>query len=63
MTRHEFRDQWWQLIRNGRWGTCSGCPRDNAGFAHPHLCENTERYDHYLTEAALVAMGLPEAWK
>ena len=34
-----------QILRNGRWGTCAGCPRDAQGI-HPENCPYTERYDH-----------------
>lgn len=34
------------LLRNGRWGTCSGCPRDPDGTIHPEQCQFTRRYDH-----------------
>lgn len=33
------------ILRNGRWGTCVGCPRDVDG-AHPEHCAYTDRYDH-----------------
>lgn len=35
-----------QMLLNGRWGTCSGCPRDADGRPHPERCVNTDRYDH-----------------
>ncbi len=35
--------------RNGRWGTCSGCPRTIAGGIFPEFCADTARYDHQLT--------------
>lgn len=38
------------VARNGRWGTCGGCPRDAEGRAYPERCEFTGRYDHNLTE-------------
>jgi len=38
-----------QFMRNGRWGTCAGCPRDNQNHAYPEFCSNTNRYDHQLT--------------
>jgi hypothetical protein len=37
-----------QFIRNGRWGTCAGCPRDEDGNVYPEFCGYTERYDHQL---------------
>lgn len=45
----KFRDHFAQFGRNGRWGTCVGCPRDATGAAYPEFCEYTERYDHQLT--------------
>ncbi len=36
------------LSRNGRWGTCGDCPRDEDGFPQPESCVNTARYDHWL---------------
>ena len=41
------------FARNGRWGTCSGCPQDGAGRVLPELCVYTQRYDHQLTFDAL----------
>lgn len=38
------------LDRYGRWGTCVDCPRRD-GVVYPEECENTDRYDHRLTEA------------
>jgi hypothetical protein len=37
------------LLRFGRWGTCSGCPRDPDGFPRPDLCEFTARVDHNIS--------------
>lgn len=37
-----------QLARNGRWGTCSGCPEDHNGVIYPERCQFTDRYDHNL---------------
>lgn len=45
----ECADGFRQLARNGRWGTCSRCPRDARGDAYPEFCESTDRYDHQLT--------------
>ena len=42
-----------QLTRNGRYGTCGGCPRDVFGQAYPEFCASTERIDHQLTLANL----------
>lgn len=39
--------------RNGRWGTCSGCPLDGNGAQVPELCQFTNRYDHLLPIDAL----------
>lgn len=44
---------WRCFTRNGRWGTCAGCPRAFDGEAFPEFCEFTERYDHQLTLTAL----------
>lgn len=33
------------MLRNGRWGTCVGCPRDG-NSVHPEICSETRRYDH-----------------
>jgi len=37
------------IARNGRWGTCSGCPRDAKGNVFPERCEFTNRYDHNIS--------------
>jgi hypothetical protein len=37
-----------QFMLNGRWGSCSGCPRDPDGFPRPERCANTDRYDHQI---------------
>ena len=42
-------DHFKQFMRNGRWGTCASCPRDNQNHAYPEFCEYTDRYDHQLT--------------
>jgi succinate dehydrogenase/fumarate reductase-like Fe-S protein len=42
----EMKDAFEQFARNGRWGTCGGCPRDVNGRAIPELCANTKMYDH-----------------
>lgn len=49
----ERADAFRQFSRNGRWGTCGGCPRDARGDAYPEFCEHTERYDHQLTATQL----------
>jgi hypothetical protein len=36
------------ILRNGRWGTCSACPRRD-GHVYPEECVETKRYDHLLT--------------
>lgn len=33
------------ILRNGRWGTCSGCPREKTDV-YPERCDETKRYDH-----------------
>lgn len=55
-TRYALRergDGFRQFARNGRWGTCGGCPRDTTGQAYPEFCEYTDRYDHNLSAAGL----------
>ncbi len=47
-----------QASRNGKWGTCGGCPRDTHGNAYPEFCECRDRYDHHLTIDQLA-----DAWK
>lgn len=42
------------FARNGRWGTCGGCPEDGDGNTMPELCTDTLRYDHNLTIESLV---------
>jgi hypothetical protein len=42
-------DDFRQFSRNGRWGTCAGCPRDENNHAYPEFCQSTDRYDHHLT--------------
>jgi len=56
-----------QMKRNGRWGTCSGCPRETVNdieeltYGHgnakvrffPEQCSNTNRYDHWFGVDAL----------
>lgn len=44
-----IRDPLTQFGRNGRWGTCVDCPRDNLGLSYPEFCANTTRLDHQLT--------------
>jgi hypothetical protein len=48
-----IKDAFRQFSRNGRWGTCSDCPRDSSGNAYPEFCEWTDRYDHNLDVDAL----------
>lgn len=49
------RDKYFQFYRNGRWGTCGFCPRDDSGTVYPEFCTNTDRYDHQLSETELAA--------
>lgn len=49
-------DAFMQFARNGRWGTCAGCPSTD-GQRFPEFCEDTNRYDHKLT-----LEGLTEAY-
>lgn len=51
----ELRDAFVQFSRNGRWGTCGGCPRDAQGRAYPEFCPTKERYDHNLSMAELAS--------
>jgi hypothetical protein len=37
------------LARNGRWGTCVGCPQ-TASRKIPEACANSARYDHQLED-------------
>jgi len=53
----EMADSFRQFSRNGRWGTCVGCPRDSHGNAYPEFCSLTSRYDHQMT-----ASELADAW-
>lgn len=46
------------FARNGRWGTCGGCPRDAARNVHPEFCTFTDRTDHQLD-----AEGLAESYR
>ena len=50
---NQMKDGILQFYRNGRWGTCCGCPRDTDNKAYPEFCANTERYDHQLTAKEL----------
>jgi len=36
------------VARNGHWGTCSGCPRDEDGVPHPGRCSEYSRSDHHI---------------
>lgn len=44
----EVKDSFVQFSRNGRWGTCASCPRDDNNVAYPEFCENTNQADHNL---------------
>ena len=37
------------IARNGRWGTCGGCPRDAKGNVFPERCDYTTRSDHNIS--------------
>lgn len=55
-TRYALRetaDSFRQFSRNGRWGSCVGCPRDSEGHAYPEFCADTDRYDHKITASEL----------
>lgn len=43
------KDSFQQFMRNGVWGTCVDCPKDNEGRALPEFCEYSRRGDHLLT--------------
>lgn len=45
------------LQRNGRWGTCSGCPRDAKGMPCPERCAFTDRHDHHLRGLSWIVIG------
>jgi hypothetical protein len=53
MIHREIKPAFVMFSRNGRWGTCGGCPRDANGAAYPELCQFTERHDHWLDVDAL----------
>ena len=48
---HHFRDE--LLKRNGIWGTCVDCPKDETGFPHPERCKNVDRGDHKLIDPVI----------
>ncbi|HCQ31303.1 TPA: hypothetical protein DIU27_02895 [Candidatus Collierbacteria bacterium] len=48
------RDAFLQFSRNGRWGTCGGCPKDSNGHTYPEACADTIRGDHQLDLQALM---------
>jgi len=52
-TLREIGDNFRQFARNGRYGTCGGCPRDVQGNAYPEHCADTDRYDHQLGVSSL----------
>ena len=45
----EYADSFQQFIRNGVWGTCADCPRDNNNKAYPEFCKYGHRGDHHLS--------------
>jgi hypothetical protein len=45
----QMDDRFRQFMRNGVWGTCVDCPRDNHQHAYPEFCANKQRSDHLLT--------------
>lgn len=47
--------------RNGRWGTCSSCPRNGRGDVFPEYCDYTDRYDHQLTIEGLAEQMMLKA--
>lgn len=49
----DMKDAFRQFSRNGRWGTCGGCPRDSNGNTYPEFCGLTNRHDHNLDVDAL----------
>ena len=58
-----MKERFMLFARNGRWGTCSDCPRDEAGMAYPERCNNTMLPPHHLGIDALVASYKLEAAK
>lgn len=56
MINSEMSSHFRMFARNGRWGTCGGCPRDSEGNAYPEFCEFTKRHDHKLTVDDLAEM-------
>ena len=50
MALKEMADSFRQFGRNGCWGTCVECPRDEEGHTYPEFCKHFGiRYDHQLT--------------
>jgi hypothetical protein len=48
------------FLRNGRWGTCSGCPKSGDGSVYPEFCDYTSRNDHQLDLKSLMEMAESE---
>jgi len=51
----ELRSAFADFSRNGRWGTCDGCPCDGYGRKLPELCEASDRDDHQFDIDTLTA--------
>lgn len=49
----EMGDSFRQFARNGRLGTCGGCPRDSQGNVYPEFCLFTYRDEHLLNATLL----------
>ena len=59
----ELRSAFADFSRNGRWGTCGGCPCDGYGRKLPELCDFTDRGDHQFDIDALVRLFKNEVSK
>lgn len=47
-------DRFRQFLRNGLWGTCPCCPRDNDNGAYPEFCAFADASVHHRTFEELV---------
>lgn len=46
----ELAERFETFSRNGRWGTCTDCPRNHTTWkTYPEFCKFTKRQDHHLT--------------
>lgn len=53
MIHPQMKKHFVMFSRNGRWGTCGGCPTDSNGNIYPEFCRDTARYDHQLPVESL----------